>query len=96
MTTTIEKIEKKKENKFEFALFINDYKIIGRYFSADDYNPQIRNSVDIKHLVDEIVEMIRADLKQKDVEYIWEHKRGENKGSGYDLREKSAKARIKN
>ena len=69
-------VEKKKENKFEFALFINDYKIISRFFSADEYNPKIRYSVDIRHLVDDIVEMIRADLKKKD----FDHQYGE-----YDL-----------
>lgn len=84
MVTEKSTVEKKKENKFEFALFINDYKIIGRYFSADEYNPKIRNSVDIRHLADDIVEMIRADLKKKD----FDHQYGE-----YDLLLKRGKPR---
>jgi len=80
-------VEKKKENKFEFALFINDYKIIGRYFSADEYNPKIRNSVDIRHLADEIVEMIRTDLKKKDFDHIY---------ADYDLLQKSGRSRQEN
>lgn len=70
--------EKKKENKFEFALFVNDYKIIQRYFTADDYNPKIRNSVDIREMVDDIVFQIQETLKKRDVDYQWEN---------YDLRE---------
>ena len=84
MVTEKSTVEKKKENKFEFALFINDYKIIGRYFSADEYNPKIRNSVDIRHLADDIVEMIRADLKKKD----FDHQYGE-----YELLQKTGKPR---
>lgn len=68
---------KKKENQFEFALSINGNKIISRYFSADEYNPKVRYSVDIRDMVDEIVEKIREGLKQKDVDFMWEQ---------YDLR----------
>ncbi len=95
MATEKATVEKKRENKFEFALFINDFKIIGRFFSADEYNPKIRNSVDIRHMADAIVEMIKEDLKRKDVEYIWEHKFPKHNGEGYDLREKTAKAKFK-
>ena len=68
---------KPRENKFEFSLKINGNTIISRTFSANDYNPQVRNSVDIRHLVDDIVDMIQHDLKKKDLQYMWQE---------YDLR----------
>ena len=71
------KKEKRKENQFEFSLAINGNKIISRYFSADEYNPKVRYSVDIRDMVDDIVEQIRYTLKEKDVDYMWEQ---------YDLR----------
>lgn len=70
-------VKKKKENVFEFALSINGNKIISRYFSADEYNPKIRYTVDIRDMVDDIVEQIRYTLKDRDVDYMWEQ---------YDLR----------
>ena len=70
---------KVSENKFEFKLLVNDHIIISRYFNADNYSPAIRNSVDIRYLVDDIVEMIQDTLKEKDIEYQWQQ---------YDLRPK--------
>ena len=60
-----------KENKFEFILKINDHIIISRYFSADNYNPQVRNSVDIRNCVEDIVDHIQETLKLRDIEYQW-------------------------
>lgn len=68
----------KKENKFEFVLTINDHRVCGRFFSADDYNPKVRNSVDIRDMIDGIVRDIQSTLKKRDVEYMW---------GKYDLRE---------
>jgi len=67
------------ENKFEFQLKINNNIVISRYFSADVYNPQVRNSVDIRYMVDEIVEIIQETLKKRDIRYMWQE---------YDLRPK--------
>ncbi|MEK6878505.1 MAG: hypothetical protein AABY22_02800 [Nanoarchaeota archaeon] len=58
-------------NKFEFILKINDHIIISRYFSADNYNPQVRNSVDIRNCVEDIVDHIQETLKLRDIEYQW-------------------------
>lgn len=60
------------ENKFEFRLLINNNIIISRYFSADEYNPQVRYSVDIRDVVEEIVKYIQDNLKRKDIDYQWE------------------------
>jgi hypothetical protein len=68
---------KPRDNKFEFILKVNDNIIVSRYFSGNDYNPRVRNSVDIRHLVDDIIDMIQHDLKKKDLEYMWQQ---------YDLR----------
>ncbi len=67
------------ENKFEFRLLINNKIIIARYFTADDYNPAIRNSVDIRYMVNDIIEHIQENLKSRDIDYQWQQ---------YDLRPK--------
>lgn len=74
--------EKKKDysvkNKFEFALNINGFPVCTRFFSADEYNPKTRNSVDIRNQIDDIVAMLQETLKKRDVDYEWEK---------YDLRQ---------
>lgn len=71
-------VEKKKENKFEFVLYINDYKIISRYFPVEGYSPKTRYSVNIKEMVEDIVFQIQHNLKMQDVNHIYDK---------YDLRE---------
>lgn len=71
-------IEKKKDSKFEFVLMVNSFPIISRFFPVEDYNPKVRNSVDIRDIAEDIVSQIQSLLKQKDVDYMW---------GKYDLRE---------
>ena len=56
--------QKKEENKFRFVLFKNSNTVIDeKYFSADNYTPRIRNSVDIRNEVDEIIFGLQDVLK---------------------------------
>ena len=71
-----------EDQRFEFALYINQTNIIcQRFFSIHDYNENVINSLDMKDLMDTLVGMnngewgtmgvIPSFLKQKSVEYLW-------------------------
>lgn len=56
--------QKKEENKFRFVLFKNNNTVIDeKYFSADDYNPRVRNSVDVREEVEDIIFGLQETLK---------------------------------
>lgn len=59
--------------KFEFILYINGNIICQRYFSVKDYNRDIIKSMDIVNCVNDCVQIIENDLKDKSVDYLWTH-----------------------
>ena len=60
-----------KEERFEFALYVNNNIICKRNFKINDYIEHSMESVEFKEKVDEIVEMIDNDLKSKSRVYTW-------------------------
>lgn len=57
--------------KFEFVLYINGNIICQRYFSVKNYNKDVRFSMDLKECIDECVQIIQRDLKDKSVDYLY-------------------------
>jgi hypothetical protein len=57
--------------KFEFVLYINKNIICQRYFSIRDYNKDIKNTMDLKWCIDECVQTIQDDLKDKSRDYLY-------------------------
>lgn len=57
--------------KFEFVLNINDNIICQRYFSIKSFNRDVVKSLDIKWCVDDVVDMVKDDLKEKSYEYLY-------------------------
>lgn len=60
-----------KEERFEFALYVNNNIICKRNFSINDFIEHSMESLEFKNKVDEIVEMINNDLKSKSRIYTW-------------------------
>jgi len=60
-----------KEERFEFALYVNNNIICKRNFKINDYIEHSMESLEFKNKVDEIVEMINNDLKSKSRVYTW-------------------------
>ena len=60
-----------KEERFEFALYVNDNIICKRNFKINDFIEHSMESVEFKEKVDEIVNMIDEDLKSKSRVYTW-------------------------
>lgn len=60
-----------REERFEFALYVNNNVICKRNFKINDFIDESMNSIDFKYKVDEIVEMINNDLKSKSRVYTW-------------------------
>lgn len=57
--------------KFEFVLYINGNIICQRYFSIKNYNKEVKRSMDLKWCIDECVGLIKDDLKDKSVDYLY-------------------------
>jgi hypothetical protein len=60
-----------KEERFEFALYVNNNLICKRNFKINDYIEHSMESVEFKNTVDNIVSMIDDDLKSKSRVYTW-------------------------
>lgn len=63
--------ENKKKERFEFLLKINGNIICQRYFDIKGYNKEVLNSMELKELVDENVEMIDEELSKRSRRYLW-------------------------
>lgn len=59
--------------KLEFLMMVNDNIIVQRYFNVRDYNPDVRNSVDFKEYMDELIHNLNYQLKMKAVSYLLEN-----------------------
>ena len=57
--------------KFEFVLYINGNIICQRYFSVKNYNRDVKYSMDLKWCIDECVQTIQTDLKEKSTDYLY-------------------------
>ncbi len=57
--------------KFEFVLYINGNIICQRYFSVKNYNKEVKYSMDLKWCIDECVQTIQTDLKEKSTDYLY-------------------------
>lgn len=76
MEKTENKIDLKIENeafkeRFQFILYINDNIICQRYFKINGFNPEVLESVELKHTLDECVRMIQEDLEYKSRVFQW-------------------------
>lgn len=62
---------KKQEERFEFAVMMNDIIICRRYFKVFNFIEGSMETVDFKYAVDDIVKMIDDDMKSKSRVYTW-------------------------
>lgn len=60
-----------REERFEFALYVNDNVICKRNFRINNFIEDSMNSLDFKYAVDQIVHLIDCDLKSKSRVYTW-------------------------
>lgn len=65
-----------RKNRFEFILYIQNKQgkrsiICQRFFDVDGYNPSCIKSLEAKEMVDDCVDMISDNLKEKAVDYLW-------------------------
>jgi hypothetical protein len=64
---------KRKDGRFEFALYANDNLICKRNFNINGYIEGSMQSLDFKDEIDKIVGFIDDDLKSKTRTYLWYH-----------------------
>ncbi len=60
-----------KEERFEFALYVNDNIICKRNFRIFNFIENSMNTIEFKEKIDEIVNIIDNDLKSKSRVYTW-------------------------
>lgn len=60
-----------KEERFEFALYVNNNIICKRNFRINDFIEHSMESLEFKEKVDEIVDLIKNDLKSKSRVFTW-------------------------
>ena len=60
-----------KEERFEFALYVNGNIICKRNFKINDFIEHSMESIEFKRKVDDIVKMIDDDLKSKSRVFTW-------------------------
>ena len=60
-----------KEERFEFALFVNNNLVCKRNFKINNFIDHSMESLEFKDVVDEIVNNIDEDLKSKSRVYTW-------------------------
>lgn len=64
-------IKEYREERFEFALYVNGFVICKRNFKLNNFNEQSMHSLEFKHCVDDIVTMIDENLKSNSRVYTW-------------------------
>lgn len=57
--------ERKQQNNFKFGLFLRGEKVAERIFSADEYNPVVRYSVNIREMIPRIISSLQTTLQTK-------------------------------
>jgi len=57
--------------KFEFILRINGNIICQRYFAVKNFNPKVVASLYTIECLEDCVDMVQKQLKDKSVEYLW-------------------------
>ena len=62
-----------KEERFEFALYVNEFVICKRNFKIFNFIEGSMGSLDFKETLDDIVGIIDQDLKSKSNVYMWHY-----------------------
>ena len=58
---------------YEFLFMINGNPIVGRNFPIKNYNRDILNSLDIKYVIDDVVDIIKLHFKNNTYEYLYKY-----------------------
>lgn len=82
----VERHEKKMEveKPFEFTLKLNDHIVVLRTFNVFGFNEKAVNSVDFKYAVDNCVEVITNNLKNKTLDFMNENTERYKNDPSYD------------
>lgn len=67
--------ERKQQNNFKFGLFLRGEKVAEKIFSADEYNPVVRYSVNIREMIPKIISSLQTTLQTKsgDLTFVDHH-----------------------
>lgn len=78
-TAAVQQPREYKEERFEFAIFVNDNLVCKRNFKIFNFIENSMNTLEFKDTVDNIVKLIDDDLKSKSRVYTWYYYNAEDK-----------------
>lgn len=69
-------VERSKSFKepYEFLFKINDNIIVQRFFTVNNYNPVALYSLELKYAVDDCVNIIKSEMKNRTLDFMDEYK----------------------
>jgi len=75
--------ERKQENNFKFGIYLRNEVIAERIFSADQYNPVVRYSVNIREMIPSIISDIQTVLQSGSLDLTFENNDGWSSALNY-------------
>lgn len=75
--------ERKQENNFKFGIYLRNEVIAEKIFSADQYNPVVRYSVNIREMIPNIISEIQSVLQTNSDVLTFENQHGWNNALDY-------------
>ena len=58
---------------YEFLFMINGNPIVGRNFPIKNFNRDSLNSLDLKYVIDDVVDVIKLHFKNNTYEYLYKY-----------------------
>ena len=74
LTNTLIERSKSFKEPYEFLFKINDNIIVQRFFTVNEYNPRAAYSLELKSVVDNCVEVIQNEMKNRTLDFMDEFK----------------------
>lgn len=74
LANTLTERSKSFKEPYEFLFKINDNIIVQRFFTVNEYNPKAEYSLELKSIVDDCVEVIQSEMKNRTLDFMDEFK----------------------
>ena len=66
-------MRKTETTKFEFLITLEGNIVCQRFFNVKNYNPDVRNSLEIYYVIADVIKEIQQNLKMKSIQYLYDN-----------------------
>lgn len=63
----------KKQNGFTLSIAHEGKTIVSRHFTTDQYNNEVRHSINLNDIMADLVDIIQQEFKRQDYDYMYEN-----------------------